>query len=116
MEKEQLLQLLKRKDQSVEKQTEVNPYSQEELSKFIDGVGFNIEEKPNLSELAKLLNPQNKVLDEKKELNNTDEKNPISLVRKHLLDRSEKEPQDKSSDKQLSIEALKRLIAKYKGE
>ena len=112
MQKEKLLNLLKQKDQSVEKVTEQNPYSQDDLSKFISGVGFDVEQTPNLSELAKLLNPQTKVLDEKKELNNTDEKNPLSIVRKNLM----KQEEDTGDDKQLSIQALKKLIAKYKGE
>ena len=116
MEKEQLLKLLSKKDQSVEKTTEQNPYDQADLSKFIDGVGFNVEQKPNLSQLAKLLNPQSKVLDQKKELEGKIEKNPLTIVREKLLDKSEREPQTDPKDKQLSIEALKKLIAKYKGD
>lgn len=113
MEKEELLNLLKKKDQSVEKASEVNPYSQDDLSKFIDSTGYNVEQTPNLTALAKLLNPQNNVLDEKKELNNKDEKNPLSIVRKNLLNKNNEDTED---DKQLSIQALKKLIAKYKGE
>lgn len=112
MEKDKLLNLLKKKDQSVEKVTEQNPYSQDDLSKFIDGVGFDVEQTPNLSEIAKLLNPQTKVLDTKPELKNTDEKSPLSMVREHLM----KQEKNDSQDKQLSIEAMKKLIAKYKGE
>jgi hypothetical protein len=114
MEKEQLINLLKSKDQSVEKVQEQSPYSQDDLSKYIGGLGFNIEQTPKLSELAKSLNPYTQVLDEKKEIK--DEKNPISIVRNLLLNKSEKEPKEDRSDKQLSIEALQRLIANYKGE
>lgn len=116
MEKEQLLKLLKKKDQSVEKTEEPNPYSQDNLHKFINSVGFDVEQTPKLSELARLLNPKAEVLDLKPELKGKDEKNPLSLVREKLLAQSEKEPQADSKDKQLSIEALKKLIAKYKGE
>lgn len=120
MEKEQLLKLLNKKDQSVEKITEQNPYSQDDLSKFIGGIGFNVEQTPNLSEIAKLLNPQTKALDTKPELNNTDEKSPLSMVRAHLMKQAKnpihEEKEDTGDDKQLSIQALKKLIAKYKGE
>jgi len=111
VEREEVLKLLKKKDQSVEKPTEQNPYSQTDLSKFIDDAGYEVEQTPKLSELAKLLNKQNNPLDLKQELNEQD-KNPISTVRKHI---SEKDEIDEPN-KQLSIQALKRLIAKYKGE
>ena len=113
MEKEQLLKLLSKKDQSVEKVPEQKPYSQDDLHKFITSTGFNVEQTPKLSELARLLNPQTEVLDEKKELGNKDEKNPLSIVRANLLNKNK---EDTGDDKQLSIQALKKLIAKYKDE
>lgn len=113
MEKEQLLQLLSKKDQSVEKSTDQNPYNQSDLHKHISDSGFAVEQKPNLSELAKLLS---KNIDTKPELEAQVEKNPLTLVREKLLSKSEKEPQSESPDKQLSVKALKQLIAKLKGE
>ena len=113
VEKEKMLELLNKKDQSVEKTEEPNPYSQDNLHKFIGGLGFNIEGTPKLSELAKLLNPQTQVLDNKPELESTDRKNQLTTVRKHLMNNKK---EDTGDDKQLSIEALKKLIAKYKGE
>jgi hypothetical protein len=113
MEKEQLLKLLAKKDQSVEKVKEQSPYSQDDLSKFISGVGFDVEQTPKLSEIARLLNKQSPVLDEKKELEGKVEKNPLSIVRANLMAQNNK---DTGDDKQLSIQALKKLIAKYKDE
>jgi hypothetical protein len=114
MQKEKLLNLLSKKDQSVEKTTEEpNNYSQGDLHKFIGRLGFDVEGTPKLSELAKLLNPQTQVLDEKPELQGQDNKHHLSMVREHLSrQKGEIDPQDK----QLSVEALKKLIAKYKGE
>lgn len=111
MEREKLEGLLSKKDQSVEKPSEENPYSQDDLSKFINDVGYAVDGTPKLSELAKLMNRQNNPLDTKQEVK--DNKNPLSIVRKHL---SAEKPQIDGQDKQLSIEALKKLIAKYKGE
>lgn len=113
MDKTKLLNLLQKKDQSVEKPSEANPYSQDNLSKFIGGIGFDVEQTPKLSELAKSLNPQTEVLDEKPELKDTDRKNQLSVVRQHLMNQKDENTGD---DKQLSIQALKKLIAKYKGE
>lgn len=130
MQKEKLLNLLKKKDQSVEKVEISNPYSQKELNDHVSNMGFPVEQTPKLSEIAKSLNPQIKNLDTKPELEGKDEKNPLSIVRKHIMTqnnhmeksdnikpfKSQETHESSDSNKQLSIQALKKLIAKYKGE
>lgn len=130
MDKNKLLNLLKKKDQSVEKVEVPNPYSQDELNTHISNMGFPVDPVPKLSEMAKLLNPQTQVLDTKPELDGKDEKNPLSIVRKHVMApqnhaqksdtikpfKSQDSSESTGSNKQLSIQALKKLIAKYKGE
>jgi hypothetical protein len=134
MSKEKLLSMLQNKghavdhskDQSVEKVTEPNPYSQADLSDFITKVGFPIEQNPDLTGAAESLNKKSKVLD-------TEEKQPLSpdhlsLLHQHLAAKGrlpkppemsklpEAKVESSSENKQLSMKAMRNLIAKYKGK
>lgn len=143
MSKQKLLGLLKEKDQSVEAPSAPNPYSQSDLNTHINNMGFQAEPTPNLSDLAASLNPQNKQLDTKPELANTDTSNALSMVRQHLMNQAKAPsvpsmPPVKSSsglpinpykqqiaapvkqiepqNKQLNMEALKSIMARRRGK
>jgi hypothetical protein len=129
MSRKTLLNQLQKKDQSVESQPEVNPYSQDDLHSFLKDKGVNVEQTPDLSGAAAQLNPNNQQLDHKEDLQDVPE-NPISLVRQHLAQKIKplaklpaqpfkpipvKQPELSPENKQLNMKALKSIMSKYKG-
>lgn len=117
MDKEQFLSLLKgsQKEQTEEKTEEQpiqrenkvdkNPYSQDELNNFIKATGFNVDPVPNFTEMARMMSiykanePQ---VTEKIKLDNHSSIEDVSPLRKN-------------KERELEKQALKKLIAKYKG-
>lgn len=83
-----------------------NPYSNKDLEKFISYVGFNVDEVPRFSEMAKKINLPIKHEEVKKDLTSLDNHDTIKDVT-HL--------QKNGKDLEIRREALKRLMAKYRG-
>lgn len=123
MSKEKLLEMLQKKDQSVEKVTEQNPYSQDALRDHIMESGIEVEGVPDISGMAESL--RNPVLDTKPELKGQNSRNHLSMLHKHLASTGklpkvpgeEEIKQEKSPvNKQLNMKAMHNLIAKYRGK
>lgn len=83
-----------------------NPYSQEELSKFIKFLGFKAEETPNFTAMAKKINMPIVHEAPVKDLTSLDNHDTIQDAFK--FKKEEISPN-------VQKEALKRLIAKYRG-
>lgn len=83
-----------------------NPYSNEMLEKFIKGVGFNVDDVPRFTEMAKKLNLPIVHEPAKKDLTSLDNHDTIEDVAHFNKD---------GKDLEIRKQALKRLIAKYKG-
>ena len=117
MSKQKLLAMLQKKDQSVEKVTDQNPYSQDALSSHISDSGFDVEGTPDISGMAEAL--KSSFLDTKPELKNEGVKNHLSLLHKHIAESGKlpKVTEEKSPvNKQLNMKAMHKVIAKYRGE
>lgn len=84
---------------------EASPYSNKELHKFINYLGFQAEEVPRFSEMAKKLNAPIVHENVKKDLTNLDNHDMIKDV----------SPSRKNDELDIKKQALRRLIAKYKG-
>lgn len=86
------------------KKGEKNPYSNDELNNFINRLGFNTDEVPKFSEMARLVRPEIKQEVVKKDLTNLDNHDTIQDVA------------PSRNDLDVRKQALQRLIAKYKGQ
>ncbi len=126
MSKEQLLSALKSQDSSVEKQQEVNPYSQEGLADHIEKCGFPMDEIVDISAIANALKQNRANNKEDIESEPEDTRNHLSLLHKHLakegklptqdLDNLSKPKEKTPINKQLNMKAMEHIIAKYKGK
>lgn len=87
------------------KKGEENPYSNDILKKFIDHLGFPSDEVPRFTEMAKKLNTTIKHEPVKKDLTSMDNHDMIEDI----------SPSKRNDDLDIRKQALKRLIAKYKG-
>lgn len=121
MDNQALLQLLKGAEESsaspskserensdnCEHKAEKNPYSQKDLHSFIKRTGFAIDEVPQFSEMARVMNPTIKQDVVKKDLTNLDNHDSIEDI----------SPLKKNAEREMQVkkEALRKLIAKYKG-
>lgn len=93
----------KRHGQHLGKIPQQKEYSNDEVDKFINFLGFKAEQVPNFTEMAKKLNPQIKHEVVKKDLTTLNEHEANHDVKYH------------KDEKQIKREALQRLIAKYRG-
>jgi hypothetical protein len=125
MSKQKLLELLQKKDQSVEKAPEQNPYSQNDLSDHISDSGFAVEGTPDISGMAESL--KSSFLDTKEGLDKESTRNHLTMLHKHLAASGkipkvpgEEKPEIKQEhtpvNKQLNMKAMHNLIAKYRGK
>lgn len=120
MDKAEFLNLLKGSQQTdteeqeektqelpIQRQNKVdkNPYSQDELNNFIKGTGFAIDPVVNFTEMAKTLGNYNRKEPQVVEKVKLDEHSSIKDV----------SPLRKNDARELERQALKKLIAKYKG-
>ena len=122
MSKHKLLAMLQKKDQSVEKAPDQNPYSQDALHKHITDSGIEVEGTPDISGMAESL--QSSFLDSKpREMN----RNHLTMLHKHLASTGqlpkvpgEEKPEIKHEqspvNKQLNMKAMHKVIAKYRGK
>lgn len=115
MDSQQYLDMLREdsKEETIEsgpryehKKGSENPYSNDQLSAFIKHVGFNVENIPKFSEMAKKLNAPIVHENVKKDLTNLDNHDIIKDI----------SPLRKNDELDIKKQALKRLIAKYKGQ
>jgi hypothetical protein len=83
-----------------------NQYSNDFLSKYINHLGFQSEEVPQFTEMAKKLNLPIVYEDVKKDLTKLDNHDIIKDV----------SPSKKADDLDMKKQALKKLILKYKGQ
>jgi len=95
------------KDHAAHKEVkgEKNPYSNSILEQFIKGVGFEVEEVPRFTEMAKKLNTTIKHEPVTKDLTNLDNHDTIEDI----------SPLKRNDAREIEKQALKKLIAKYKG-
>lgn len=107
MNREDFVKALKSEETKETKKVERNPYDQQALEKHISGYGFDIESTPKLSELAKLLS-KNEVLDEKEGLTKDESHDILEDTRKVV-------EVEKSLPHDIDIQAIRRIIQKYKG-
>lgn len=91
----------------VQRQNKVdkNPYSQDELNNFIKGTGFAVDPVVNFTEMAKTLRTYDRKEPQVVEKVKLDEHSSIDDV----------SPARKNDARELERQALKKLIAKYKG-
>jgi len=91
------------KDRKVNK--EKNPYSNNELAMFINKIGFQVDETPRFTEMAKKMNTNIKHEPVIKDLTNFDNHDTIEDI----------SPKNRNDSREIEKQALKKLIAKYKG-
>lgn len=97
----------KQSERPVQRQNKVdkNPYSQDELNNFIKGTGFAVDPVANFTEMAKTLRTYDRKEPQVIEKVKLDEHSSIDDV----------SPARKNDARELERQALKKLIAKYKG-
>jgi len=83
-----------------------NPYSNDFLSKYINHLGFQTDDVPQFSEMAKKINLPIVHEDVKKDLTKLDNHDIIKDI----------SPSKKADDLEMKKQALKKLILKYKGQ
>ncbi len=82
-----------------------NPYCNNELAMFINKIGFQVDETPRFTEMAKKMNSNIKHEPVIKDLTNLDNHDTIQDI----------SPKNRNDSREIEKQALKKLIAKYKG-